>query len=738
MPLGSGESGKDRQPGPAPSGRGMTWRVRAFVVDYDPATRDQITAVLTRQGATVSAGSDAERVLALAAAEELDLIVCSEQLQGLSGLQLCQRLRALGHAGKLLLLCSLPLTVEEQRELCVDLGCDAVLSRPFRLDAFEDLLGAWGIAAAPLPAASPSDFELPAPPPVPTAAVAGPEVSLGLESPSAGTAGPPAPLPLPLPVPVPVSVSAPMPASIASHGVPLVAPRSPELPGARLLPPGVSRFGDLASLSLPRLLYELYVGVYFGVLRLERQGIARSIYFWSGVPVRVDAEQLQDSLGRLLRDEGRIDEVEYARAKQLSVALGEPLGVALVKLNILTETELLGTLARQTERKLISMFAWRDGRYTLSDDTSFAATTVIHEVSTFAVIWRGVHAYYDLRTLMTCFTRLRQRYIVATELFPTQAEAIVSELRASPVTPMLDGRTTFEQAIIRDPAHTLAIGQALYSLLVTDMIRPSESPGQPAPVLAAPPASTEARPLDYDGLVATSERIAREYLRLENADYFSTLGLEHNASATAVAIAFAQAVARIRAEGTLAGLAPADLRRVQQILARLDVAHDTLADADKKRQYLRELEATSRDDAVAPIKKDQSQQNRAAAFHAEHLYQEGVKLLGDGDHQGALVHLKATLELRPQEATYRVGVAKALLAGAHPGIEDPERLAFSYLEEALRLDPTNIMAALESARLCVKAGLWSEAQRNVAGILARAPEHPAALALAAEIDLHRR
>jgi hypothetical protein len=492
----------------------------------------------------------------------------------------------------------------------------------------------------------------------------------------------------------------------------------------------------LSLTPLPRLLYELYVGVYFGVLELKRQGLGRSIYIWSGVPVRVDADQLQDSLGRLLRDEGRIDEVQYARAKHLSVTLGEPLGVALVKLSILSESDLLAALARQTERKLISTFAWRDGRYELRDDTSFAATTVIHEVSPIAAIWRGIHAHFELKTLMTYFTKLRERYVVATELFETQSTALAVELAASPVGPLLNGRTTFEAAIIRNPGQTLPVAQALYSLLVTDMIRPAESPGKAAPLPSAPVAAASSVPMDYATLVAASERIAREVLRLESADHYAALGLAPGAGGAAVAAAYTAAVTRIRADGELGGLAPADLQRIRQALARLELAYTTLTDADQKRDYLRTLEASSRGEGERPERAARAQEKRAAAFQAEHLYQEGMKLLTEADHHGALTHLKAALELQPEEATYRVGVARAILAGPHAAIPDPQRLAFGYLEEALRLDPANLLAAIELARLCATAGLWQEARAYLDEVVSRAPDHPAALALAQELAPH--
>lgn len=715
---------------------------RVLVADPDRTTREQVAAALARQGFSVATAEDGKHALDLIVQSSPELVVCGERLTQLTGIQLCQQVLALNLHCRLVLLYSLPLGDLQRRELCADVGCDGVLCRPLRLAALEALVAGLGLKtpAAVEPAAL--AFAVPTPAALGAAPPEAPPIPELASAPAAAIAAdttPSLPVPLPLPLPIPMPAAAGPGALSAGGASPTVEPAAAAADKTRLLPPGVPRYGDLTSIPVPRLIYELFVGVYFGILHLVRQRTERAIYFWAGIPVRVDSDQLSDSLGAVLREAGRITDLEYAKAKQLAMTYGQPLGVTLVKTGTLTEHELLEILAHQTERKLISCFGWRDGTYRLEDDTSFASTTVLNEVAPVRAIWRGVREHYDLNTLLSYFSKLRGRYVVATELFATQAEAVGTELRAAEVLELLSGQITFEAALLSRSERTLEIAQALYAMLVTDMIRPVDRPGEPAPVLAAAPKT--ARPpglVDYQALVGVADRIAHEYLRLKDNDHFQALGVGRDASNVMVEQAYQRAVAAVHADADVAGLPADDVRRAHEMVAMLAEARDTLLGPERRQAYLERLRsAPSGGGAAADVgggaAQTAAQRKREALFVAEQTYQEGMRLLRAGDGPQARQKLLAAVELHPEEAAYRVGVAQALLVGEHPDVADCRRAAFGYLEEALRLDPANILANLEAARMLLADRLYAEARHHVERILRRAPEHQAARVLQQEI-----
>ena len=505
------------------------------------------------------------------------------------------------------------------------------------------------------------------------------------------------------------------------------------VPVPSLLPSGVARFGDLAGMPLPRLLYELYVGTYFGVLRLRRGGAFRTLYFLAGVPVRVDTDQLTDSLGAMLKETGRIADDQLQRAKQHALDNGCAIGIALVETGAIHERDLLDALVVQNEQKLTNTFAWRDGVYEARDDISFASHTVLCDINPLHVIWRGVCEHYEVGPLLEFFSRQRERFVVATDLFALQAEMLAEPLEHLVAAGVLDGKTTVEEALLADAAHTVEISRALYVFLVTDMIRMLAEPGKAAPVVAKQVPITSVTLIDYAALLEASERIAREYLRTKGKDHFGALGVTPQATTQEIEAAYTHATERLEADRALAGLPPEDHKRLREISRTQNEAFATLADPNRRAVYARTLAPQA--GASVPPEDEQSpaHDRRQSLFVAEEAYQEGQKLLAANKPYAARQLFLDAVEAHPAESTYRVAVAQAILAGGHAETENPRAVAFSYIDEALRLDPANLIANLEAAKLLAADGAPEQALVYLDKVLKRAPGHPLAQRLLREL-----
>ncbi|MBI5511940.1 MAG: tetratricopeptide repeat protein [Deltaproteobacteria bacterium] len=568
-------------------------------------------------------------------------------------------------------------------------------------------------AAAP-PPPSPPPSAPPPPPPAPQA-LAWPSVPVAARTPT------PSPLP---PAPAP----APAPA-VSERPAPSVVRPTP-------LPPSVPRQGDLASMPLPRLLFELYIATYSGIVRLSRKSAERAIYIWGGFPVRVDAEQLAESLGVLLRDEGRITEEQYAAAQELVLERNIKLGEALVEVAALRESELLDALREQTERKLVATFAWRDGSYQIVDDLRFANKAVLSEIHPLKAIWRGVRETYDLMGLMTFFAKLRTRYIEATDLFTIHFDSLGPFLRELDLLPLLNGHTTFEAALRADDARGLELAQALYVLLVTDMIRPTAKPGRAAaPLRAVATAAPGGAAVDYRDLMAAAERIAKEYLRVTGASYFAALEVEEYAGADVVEAGFQRVTLRLTADAGIAASSPDVVKRARQIADTLAEARRVLTDPALRTHYLqtlfeREPEIPLDTEVGAGATTAADSARRETLINAEQAFRDGTRLLEAGDADGARAHLRRAVELNPSEPTYHAGLAQVAIALAAP---DADTTVLAHLEAALRLDPANLVANLEAAKLFCRQGHLPQAKSHLDRILQRAPHHQLARRLLAEI-----
>lgn len=114
-------------------GRSMDERV--LVIDRDQKTLDSIRRELIEQGHTVAVAANGEEGLVRARSTLYDLVILDPDVPGLSGLEVCRRLRAEGAAMPILLLSSRSGLAE--RVAGLDAGADDYLVKPF---AMEELL----------------------------------------------------------------------------------------------------------------------------------------------------------------------------------------------------------------------------------------------------------------------------------------------------------------------------------------------------------------------------------------------------------------------------------------------------------------------------------------------------------------------------------------------------------------------------------------------------------------------
>jgi DNA-binding response OmpR family regulator len=106
----------------------MTAAGAVLVVDDDVLVRDVVGRYLSRAGYQVTVAGDGEDALRAAQACPPDLVVLDLMLPGLSGLEVCRRLRAAGPVPVVMLTA---LGEEEDRIVGLELGADDYITKPF-------------------------------------------------------------------------------------------------------------------------------------------------------------------------------------------------------------------------------------------------------------------------------------------------------------------------------------------------------------------------------------------------------------------------------------------------------------------------------------------------------------------------------------------------------------------------------------------------------------------------------
>jgi DNA-binding response OmpR family regulator len=103
---------------------------RIVVVDDEPALRDAVAYSLRSEGYVVTAVADGEAALDLVDADPPDVVVLDVMLPGLSGVEVCRRLREAGDTPILMLTAR---DAEVDRVMGLEAGADDYVTKPFSM-----------------------------------------------------------------------------------------------------------------------------------------------------------------------------------------------------------------------------------------------------------------------------------------------------------------------------------------------------------------------------------------------------------------------------------------------------------------------------------------------------------------------------------------------------------------------------------------------------------------------------
>jgi len=103
---------------------------RLYLVEDDPALRETTSAALEMEGFQVKSAADGEAALEAALREKPDLLILDIMLPGLSGFEVCRRLREKGCASPVIFLSGQKVD-EIDKVVGLELGADDYLLKPF-------------------------------------------------------------------------------------------------------------------------------------------------------------------------------------------------------------------------------------------------------------------------------------------------------------------------------------------------------------------------------------------------------------------------------------------------------------------------------------------------------------------------------------------------------------------------------------------------------------------------------
>ncbi len=226
--------------------------------------------------------------------------------------------------------------------------------------------------------------------------------------------------------------------------------------------------GDMRAFPLAEILLMLNNNRKTGSLTCSHGEVAKTIDWEKGEIVFARSSRPEDRLGAYLIARGRITQAQLDEASR-GVTGKERLGGVLVRLGLLSPSDLLAAVRDQVIQVVFSLFHWKEGRFDFvegsrSEEKIALNTTVMN------VIMEGARRTDELSRFKEKIQSDRMILSPVKSLEEVAKAARLSELETT-VLGLVDGRRTVREIVTLAGRGEFDCLQALYALLSAGVIR---------------------------------------------------------------------------------------------------------------------------------------------------------------------------------------------------------------------------------------------------------------------------
>lgn len=507
--------------------------------------------------------------------------------------------------------------------------------------------------------------------------------------------------------------------------------------------------GYLAKTSLASVLLQLLDFELSGTLVFEApDGVKSALSLVKGVPAKAKTGAPVIYLGRLLLEQGVIDEATESRSLVQLAAQKRLHGQILVELGAVSREQLVLALQEQLYRKIEWLFELPlETAYGFYQDKDFlqqfgGEPTPIRPL---LALWRGVRRWNAGEHIARGLEQLGERVIrfhpdaaIKKFNFSKAEHAVIDVLRAKP--------QPFSALVSTQLLPEEQLKRLIYTLFVSRHIDlgveggdpiggelgPSSSRketyasmrGGPEPSSPATSRPPPRKPFGGSSSIAPGasaaaddslrEEITKRYESLDKQSYYELLGVTDTSSGGTIQAAFFQLAKKFHPD-KIGGRFP-DLRdQVNKIFSRISEAHQILADEEKRFEYDRLLREGG--DSAEDREKVQ------AVLRAAQNFQKAEVLLKKQSFQAAADLAKAAADEDPEQADYI-----ALYAWASSYSQDRVQNGkfddlLKLLDGAVEQEPNNTRVRWYRGQVLKRAGEDRKALKDFRWVLEHEPKH---------------
>jgi CheY-like chemotaxis protein/tetratricopeptide (TPR) repeat protein len=547
--------------------------------------------------------------------------------------------------------------------------------------------------------------------------------------------------------------------------------------------------GDLANRPLASMIFDLLEEQATGVLTLKRGRVKKEIYVILGHPVGAESNIRTESLGHYLVAKNVIDKGQLQRAQATSKEKRVSLMEAIVQLGWLNETDVFRHHTALVKLKIINSLRWAEGTYSFAPGDSFSGRIPKATIDIANILFLGLQRVTSLdeasqkldakaNHTLTKTGRAERYQDVFTKVFGGDVLGLlptgpsINEMLGKGIEPLrvyLQTHALLECGMVKLGSGKASIGSQPavraedpigLRQLKKQATRVGESSEQsdndgllyeeifgvdeisvvttfpvPEPVESRPPADSEDElaidiQLEDDSAIGPgilSTTVARKlvvstYLGIHDKNLYEILGVERTAPPPQIRDAFNRQADKFKVENFIDCDLGLDHPKLEEINHLLRQTLETLSDPAQRAAYDEELRTREAAGSTDPME-------------AENLFQQGLKLLDQGQPSEAKRAFTEALNLDPESADYYAHLAWASYQAA-PESPQALQLAYSQLDQALQFNPDELLAHIFYGRICAAEGRVNDGRDHLETALDLDPANEVAFETLASIHTH--
>lgn len=404
--------------------------------------------------------------------------------------------------------------------------------------------------------------------------------------------------------------------------------------------------GNLKDVPFPSILHSIYAGRESGRLEITKGKFKKRVHFRKGYPHYIESNVLSECLGRLLVKEGRISEAASDESILKAKDSKRLQGTVLIEMGLLTPQELKRALHLQLREKLLGIFSWEEGDFSFMSCDNPAIEDIPLHMSTAQVIVEGVRRYYTLQRLKTELDPYLDKYLSFSEspLYRFQDVNLTEEEKDLLVS--VNGEKRLDEMLPEGGERELMVSRLFYSLIASKIIEVSATSTEG--LGRQETGQEEEEPGREDDI---RERLIRDFIKLDSADYYQIFGLDRDFRADMLKRAFFALSRRYHPDRFSRFPSPAIREKSKAIFKRISQAYVVLSDERRRREYDLFLESRVREEADKKLHDE---------LKAEDFFNEGLKLLKQNRFRDAEASLKKAVDLNESDGRYKVYLGWAM------------------------------------------------------------------------------